>query len=237
MRIMHIVSAAAAVSLAACGTKGIGVGGGTGPAQPPAGCASDPRGIGFDASVSQAMLGDYFEPAPPPPRGKAPPCAGTWVTSQRLDLTAWGTAFPGGVDKRVAVCVAAGTWVGRFSPGVSDLQGNCTHGPRSANVTVRFGLDYAGDFDRDPSTDPSAPEACIFRSGMTMRSFTVTGIAEIDGAIRSHVTGDIQAQVDHEADDRINQKLPMQGVTSGRPLAAGHSGRCQDWTQASLPLP
>lgn len=236
MRIMHIVSAAVALSLVACGNTVIG-GGGTTP-QPPPGCTRDPSGIPFDPSTSQAPLADYFAPAPPPPRGSAPPCAGTWVTSQRLDLTAWGTAFPGGVDKRVAVCVATGKWVGQFSPGVSDLvHGGCTHGPPSANVTVRFGLDYAGDFDRDPSTDPSAPEACIFRSGMMMRSFTVTGIAAIDSAIQSHVTGDIQAQIDHDADDQINQRLPMPGVTSGKPLAAGHSGRCQDWKQASLPLP
>lgn len=226
----------ALLAVAACGP-----GGSTTP-QPPAGCTADPLGIGFDPSRTGEAIDDVFVPADPPPPPPPPippptvsPCLGTWVVMQRLDLTGWGTAFPGGVDKRVGVCVAGGTWVGRLKPGIINPDGSCGRGPDSPDITVRFALEYGGDFDRVDRSQPV--EACIYRSGITVSRFEVTGIAALDRAIEGRIRDTLHARLDRAAADRLNQQLPMQDVTSGQPLPADHSGRCDDWRAQDLPLP
>jgi hypothetical protein len=232
-QVLPVILVTILIEAAACGGSSLAPGGPP-PPGPPDGCTADPLGIGFDASAQRPSLPDVFIPAPPPQYGPPPPCAGTHITGQSLSLTAWGTAFPGGVDKRVAACVARGTWSGRLAPGVQTPDG-CRPAPGSPYVTVTFSVDYAGDFDRLAPEEP--PEACIYRSGIRFGSFAVTGNGRVDGEIRTRVQDDIHGQVDREVADQVNVRLPMEGITSGTNLPDGRSGRCPGWSRSGLPLP
>lgn len=217
-------------AVAGCGNPGGTVG--PGAAQPPPGCTSDPTGISFDPSVSDRRLPDVYVP---PPGDHPPPCSGWWLTSAHVSLSAWGTAFPGQVDRRVGVCVGDGTWVGRLKPEIPGIP-NCGRGPDSPDITIRFKLGYAGDFD---ALNPGgAPEACIYRSGLDVTRFEMSGIDALDDAVRDRVKGDVLAAIDREVADQINQRSALTSLASGSPLPSDHDGRCGgDWHQSDLPLP
>jgi hypothetical protein len=142
------------------------------------------------------------------------------LTGQTFSGTISFTLDFQGFRDSIAVCVPDGSFT--FSTQALNPVNNTCAGPISPPVTVNFGVDYVGDYLRNP--------VCAMRSRVDYRNFTVTG-TPLDAAVGEAAKSSILAELDFQVATRFNS------IAGSGAIARG-SERCANWmVNPTLPTP